>query len=106
MVGGDLKKRLDILAAHEELGFGFQIASYDLELRGAGSLLGGEQSGHVEEVGYDMYMDLLEREMGNICQNIEDEENQPDIRLKISASLPTSYIGLERKRLSLYKSLF
>src|SRR5205823_4267142 len=55
------QKRLDVLAAYQELGAGFQIASHDLELRGAGNLLGGEQSGHASAVGLEMYTEMLEQ---------------------------------------------
>lgn len=102
----DARQRLEILAAHQELGVGFQIASYDMEMRGTGNLLGGEQSGHMEDIGYEMYLDMLEREMAAMRGQEKEPEIDPEIKIPISASLPDSYIPQERQRLTLYKSLF
>lgn len=102
----DARQRLEILAAHQELGVGFQIASYDMEMRGTGNLLGGEQSGHMEDIGYEMYLDMLEREMAAMRGQEKDPEIDPEIKIPVSASLPATYIPQERQRLALYKSLF
>jgi transcription-repair coupling factor (superfamily II helicase) len=102
----DARRRLEILAAHQELGVGFQIASYDMELRGTGNLLGGEQSGHIADVGFDMYMELLEKEMDTLRGREVEPEIDPEIRLPVSASLPASYVAEEKQRLWLYKTLF
>ncbi len=102
----EARRRLEILAAHQELGVGFQIASYDMELRGTGNLLGGEQSGHIADVGFDMYMELLEKEMDTLRGLEIDVVVDPEIKLPVSASLPASYIAEEKQRLWLYKSLF
>lgn len=103
----DAERRLEILAAHQELGSGFQIANYDLEMRGAGNLLGGEQSGHIADVGLELYTNLLHEEImrmrdGTVAQTLPDTE----IKLAISATIPPDYISSESQRLSLYKSLF
>ncbi|WP_141736501.1 transcription-repair coupling factor [Oligoflexus tunisiensis] len=102
----DARRRLEILAAHQELGVGFQIASYDMELRGTGNLLGGEQSGHIADVGFDMYMELLEKEMDSLRGREIEPEIDPEIKLPVSASLPASYVAEEKQRLWLYKTLF
>jgi transcription-repair coupling factor (superfamily II helicase) len=102
----DARRRLEILAAHQELGVGFQIASYDMELRGTGNLLGGEQSGHIADVGFDMYMELLEKEMDTLRGRDIEPDIDPEIKLPVSASLPAAYVAEEKQRLWLYKTLF
>ncbi|MCX6130922.1 MAG: helicase-related protein [Proteobacteria bacterium] len=102
----DARRRLEILASHQELGVGFQIASYDMELRGTGNLLGGEQSGHIADVGFDMYMELLEKEI-QILQGLEPETQvDPEIKIPVSAALSEHYIKEEKQRILIYKSLF
>ncbi|MFW7378084.1 MAG: transcription-repair coupling factor [Oligoflexus sp.] len=103
----DAERRLEILAAHQDLGSGFQIANYDLEMRGAGNLLGGEQSGHVADVGLELYTNLLHEEILRLRQG---EEVKPqldvEIKLSVSATIPADYISSENQRLTIYKSLF
>ncbi|MCX6116277.1 MAG: transcription-repair coupling factor, partial [Proteobacteria bacterium] len=103
----DAQKRLDVLASHQELGAGFQIASHDLEIRGAGNLLGADQSGHAAEVGLEMYTDLLAEAIAELRnENPPKKPTDPEIRLPISASILGSYIPTEGLRLQLYKNLF
>lgn len=102
----EARQRLEILAAHQELGVGFQIASYDMELRGTGNLLGGEQSGQMSDIGFEMYLDLLEKEMATIRGQDLEPDLDPEIKIPVSAALPASYIAQEKQRLSLYKNLF
>lgn len=102
----EARQRLEILAAHQELGVGFQIASYDMELRGTGNLLGGEQSGQMSDIGYELYLDLLDKEIANMRGEERDAELDPEIKIPISASLPDTYIPKEKQRLAFYKSLF
>lgn len=102
----DARRRLEILAAHQELGVGFQIASYDMELRGTGNLLGGEQSGQISDIGYELYLDLLDKEVANVRGEEKDLDLDPEIKVPISASLPEAYIPKEKQRLAFYKSLF
>src|SRR5690606_703955 len=88
------------------LGSGIRIAQYDLELRGAGNLLGEEQSGHIDAVGYELYMDLLNEEISRLRgEEIRDPELEPEINLRIPAMIPESYIPDLRVRLSYYKAL-
>jgi transcription-repair coupling factor (superfamily II helicase) len=97
--------RLATMAAHTELGAGMSIAMKDLEIRGAGNLLGGEQSGHIAEVGFDLYLRLV----GEAVAEFTGEETAPDeemrIELPIDAHLPTDYVESERLRLEMYKHL-
>jgi transcription-repair coupling factor (superfamily II helicase) len=102
----DGKKRLDVLAAHQELGAGFQIASHDLELRGAGNLLGGEQSGHAAAVGLELYTELLEAAIQELRGKPVQERVDTEIKIPVSALIPTEYVPVETQRLHLYKSLF
>ncbi len=100
------KKRLDVLAAHQELGAGFQIASHDLELRGAGNLLGGEQSGHAAEVGLELYTEMLEAAIHELRGEPVKERIDTEIKIPVSALIPAEFVPVETQRLHLYKSLF
>ncbi len=102
----DAQERLKVIQENTALGSGIKIAQYDLELRGSGNLLGEEQSGHVNAVGYELYTDLLNEAIhkarGEDYDNIEID---PEINLKIPAMIPDSYISDIRIRLSYYKAL-
>jgi len=102
----DARRRLEILATHQDLGVGFQIASYDMELRGTGNILGGQQSGHMDDIGYELYLDLLEKEMATLRGQEREPEIDPEIKIPMSASLSADYVPQERQRLLLYKNLF
>jgi transcription-repair coupling factor (superfamily II helicase) len=102
----DSRKRLDVLAAHQELGAGFQIASYDLELRGAGNLLGGEQSGHAAAVGLELYTEMLEDAIQTLRGEPVADRIDTEIKLPVAALIPVSYIQSEPQRLQMYKKLF
>ena len=97
--------RLATMAAHTELGAGMSIAMKDLEIRGAGNLLGGEQSGHIADVGFDLYLRLV----GEAVADFRGEDTQPEpdmkIELPVNAHLPGDYIESERLRLEMYKRL-
>jgi transcription-repair coupling factor (superfamily II helicase) len=106
-ISDDSRRRLEVLAAHQELGAGFQIASHDLELRGAGNLLGSEQSGHASEVGLEMYTDLLGEAIAELRgQAPEPTKVDTEIKLSVTALIPTTFIKDEGLRLQFYKSLF
>ena len=100
-------ERLATLAQHSDLGGGMAIAMKDLEIRGAGNLLGGEQSGHIADVGFDLYVRLV----GEAVQEFrtggapDDELGEVRIELPVDAHLPHDYIGSERLRLEMYKRL-
>ncbi len=99
------KERLKVIQEHTTLGSGMQIAQYDLELRGAGTLLGEEQSGLIDQVGYEFYMQLLEEAINEAKGESRGESVEPDINLKIKAFIPNSYIPNIRLRLSYYRAL-
>jgi transcription-repair coupling factor (superfamily II helicase) len=102
----DAQERLKIIQENTQLGSGIKIAQYDLELRGSGNILGDEQSGHVNTVGYELYMDLLNEALAT-ARGEEPDNNDldPEINLKIPAMIPDSYIPDIRMRLSYYKAL-
>ncbi len=106
----DAHKRLEALSEHEELGAGFHIASHDLEIRGAGELLGEEQSGHAESIGYTLYMELLERTVnalksGKTTQFMTPLDEGMELDLHMPAFIPELYLPDVSTRLVLYKRI-
>lgn len=102
----EAQERLKIIQENTQLGSGIRIAQYDLELRGAGNILGDEQSGHVNSVGYELYMDLLNDAIARAKgEDVDDSELDPEINLRIPAMIPDKYIPDIRLRLSYYKAL-
>lgn len=101
------QRRLEAIREYTEFGAGFKIAMRDLEIRGAGSLLGDKQHGHIESVGYDMYIKLLEEAVSiEKGENVRDEKEQEClIDLPVDASIPTSYIASTPQRLDMYKTI-
>lgn len=100
------EKRLQTIREFTEFGSGFKIAMRDLEIRGAGNLLGAEQHGHMEAVGYDMYCRLLEEEVQNLKGDAPKEAAfETSIDLNISAFLPDFYIKNQEQRMELYKKI-
>ncbi|ROR55405.1 transcription-repair coupling factor [Luteococcus japonicus] len=98
--------RLATMAAHTDLGAGMQIAMKDLEIRGAGNLLGGEQSGHIADVGFDLYIRLVGEAVADFRGGPEAEpEPEMRIELPVDANLPNDYVESERLRLEMYKRL-
>jgi len=102
------EKRLEALQSLDSLGAGFQLASHDLDLRGAGNLLGEEQSGHIKEVGYELYQqmvrDAVERLKAGVAEPVEDVWS-PTIALGSPVTIPEGYIPDMTMRLSLYRRL-
>lgn len=106
----DAEKRLEAICQLEELGAGFQLATHDLEIRGAGELLGEEQSGHIYAVGFSFYMEMLEAAVQALKQGedpILDQDIQqgPEVNLHLSAFIPDLYLSDVSARLTLYKRL-
>ncbi len=101
----DAVKRLAVIQEHSSLGEGFRIALRDMEIRGAGNILGGSQSGHVAQVGYEMYLDLLEQAVQEIKGEEPPGRIDPEIRLKLEAFIPEDYVPDPRQRMNLYKRL-
>ena len=97
--------RLATLAQHSDLGGGMAIAMKDLEIRGAGNLLGGEQSGHIADVGFDLYVRLVGEAVQDFRGDREAELDEVRIELPVDAHLPHDYIQSERLRLEMYKRL-
>ncbi|WP_243058708.1 transcription-repair coupling factor [Nocardioides sp. SR21] len=98
-------ERLATLAQHSDLGGGMAIAMKDLEIRGAGNLLGGEQSGHIADVGFDLYVRLVGEAVHEFRGDAEPELDEVRIELPVDAHLPHDYIPSERLRLEMYKRL-
>ncbi|HST43722.1 MAG TPA: transcription-repair coupling factor, partial [Luteimonas sp.] len=106
----DARKRLDAIAAMDELGAGFTLATHDLEIRGAGELLGEDQSGQMAEVGFSLYTELLERAVRSIKQGrLPDVDGTSargaDVELNVAALIPDDYLPDVHTRLTLYKRI-
>jgi len=101
----DAERRLDAIQDLTELGSGFRLANMDLEIRGAGDLLGTEQSGHMAAVGFETYMEMLEETVEEMRGNVREIEVDPEIRLPVTARLPEDYVPDVGQRLVLYKRL-
>jgi transcription-repair coupling factor (superfamily II helicase) len=101
----DAQKRLEVLQRFSELGAGFKIASHDLELRGAGNLLGKDQSGQIEAVGFELYSELLDEAVRELRGEAPKEEVDPDVQLPVPAFIPDPYMPDVHQRLFFYKRL-
>src|SRR5262249_13975576 len=104
----DAKKRLEVIQRFVELASGFSIASHDLELRGGGDLLGPQQSGHINAVGFDLYTELLEEAIQEIQgrpMTAEESRREPEIKGPFAAYLSEEYVPDVHQRLSLYRRL-
>src|SRR4030095_3891636 len=101
----EARARLEALERHTELGSGFQIASLDLELRGAGDLLGAEQSGTVASVGFELFCQMLEEAVHELRGEPVVHEVDPELSFGVDARLPDDYISDVGVRLTLYKRL-
>ncbi|ALU42015.1 transcription-repair coupling factor [Pseudoalteromonas rubra] len=106
----DAVKRLQAIESLEDLGAGFALATHDLEIRGAGELLGDEQSGQIQTVGFTLYMEMLEQAVQALKDGKEPTlenllQQQSDVDLKIPALLPDDYIHDVNMRLSMYKRI-
>jgi transcription-repair coupling factor (superfamily II helicase) len=101
----DAQKRLEVLQRFSELGAGFKIASHDLEIRGAGNLLGKDQSGQIEAVGFELYSELLDEAVRELRGEPPKEEVDPDVQLPVPAFIPDPYMPDVHQRLFFYKRL-
>lgn len=106
----DAVKRLEAISAAEDLGAGFTLATYDMEIRGAGELLGEEQSGQIQTIGFSLYMDMLDRAVKAIRQGKQADLEKAlseaiDINLRIPALIPSAYLPDVHTRLVMYKRL-
>jgi transcription-repair coupling factor (superfamily II helicase) len=106
----DAEKRLEALASLEELGAGFTLATHDLEIRGAGELLGDEQSGQIQEIGFGLYTELLDRAVralksGKVPDFDLSSEHETEVELHLPALIPDDYLPDVHTRLTLYKRI-
>ncbi len=97
------RRRLAALKEFSDLGAGFKIAALDLELRGAGNLLGGEQSGHIEAIGFELYTQMLERAVREMKGEAAPDEAETQLNLGLNIRIPAEYIPEENQRLRMYK---
>ena len=107
-LGKKALKRLEVLQSLDSLGAGFNLASYDLEIRGSGNLLGEEQSGQIKEVGIELYQNMLEEtidELKNTTQKSKNNQWSPKISLPLSILIPEDYISDLTIRMEIYKRL-
>jgi len=104
-MSADARRRIEAISDLSELGSGFRLATEDLEIRGAGNLLGAEQSGHIATVGYDLYMELLEQAVAELRGQELESAIEPEIRLPIPALMPEEYVADVNQRLVIYKQL-
>ena len=110
LMSKDAKKRLDAIASLDTLGAGFTLATHDLEIRGAGELLGDEQSGQISSIGYNLYMEMLDQAVDALKHGHEPTldhllASQAEVELRIPALIPNDYIHDVNMRLSLYKRI-
>jgi transcription-repair coupling factor (superfamily II helicase) len=99
------RRRLAALKEFSDLGAGFKIAALDLELRGAGNMLGGEQSGHIEAVGFELYTSMLEQAVKELKGEQAEEKPATQLNLGIALRIDESYVPEENQRLRLYKKI-
>src|SRR5690606_7475123 len=106
----DAEKRLEAISLADDLGAGFQLATHDLEIRGAGELLGEDQSGQIHAIGFTLYMEMLERAVDAIragkTPNIDEPlDHGAEVNLRLPALIPESYLPDVQARLMLYKRI-
>ena len=102
------EKRLKVLSSLESLGAGFQLASHDLDIRGAGNLLGDEQSGHIKEVGYELYQQMLQEAIAALKAGIDEPAEEawsPTITMGTPVTIPEDYVADLTLRMQLYRRL-
>ena len=109
-LSGDAARRLDAIESMEDLGIGFTLATHDLEIRGAGEILGDEQSGQIQEIGFGMYMDLLDRAVRAMKAGRQPQLDRPldhgtEVDLHIAALIPDDYLPDVHTRLIMYKRI-
>ena len=107
-LGSNALKRLEAIQSLNSLGAGFNLASYDLNIRGSGNILGEQQSGHIKEIGIELYQEMLEEtilELKNSDKKSIDEKWSPKISLDLPILIPSSYIEDVNLRMEIYRKL-
>ncbi|MBX6332018.1 MAG: transcription-repair coupling factor, partial [Gemmatimonadaceae bacterium] len=105
-VDPDAERRLQVLEHHTELGAGYRVALKDLEMRGAGNLLGPEQSGFVQAVGFELYLRMLDETVRRLLQGDGGPKLLPaDVSMDVAAYLPDTYVGIQEAKLDVYRRL-
>ena len=104
-LGETAHDRLATIAANNELGAGMQVALKDLEIRGAGNLLGGEQSGHIAGVGFDLYLRMIGEAVSTFRGDVAEGQTELRLELPVDAHIPEEYVESERLRLEAYQKL-
>ena len=107
-LSADARRRLEAIREFSDLGSGFRVAAMDLEIRGAGNLLGGEQSGHIEAVGFELYNRLLEREvrrLRGLAGESDEEEFEATMNLKIDLHIPHEFVADAGGRMKIYRQV-
>ncbi len=99
----EAKRRLEVLQQHTDLGAGIQIAQHDLDMRGAGNILGRDQSGHVEAVGFELYSELLQETIAEMRGEGPGQNYEPDVNIPVAAYIPENYVRDVSQRLMFYK---
>ncbi|MEC9072365.1 MAG: helicase-related protein, partial [Myxococcota bacterium] len=104
---GDAKERISAIQQFTELGSGFSVASYDLDIRGSGDVLGADQAGHMQTVGYDTYMEMLREAIAELQEAEEDRRPRvdPELRVAIEARIPEAWLPDPPLRLRLYREM-
>ncbi len=97
------RKRLAAIREFSDLGSGFRVAALDLEIRGAGNLLGGEQSGHIEAIGFEMYMKLLEQTVHELRGERVEDDTRATVNLNVDLRIDSGYVPEQAQRLALYR---
>ncbi len=106
VVSAVAQKRLKAVKEFTELGSGFKIALQDLEIRGAGNILGADQHGFITAVGFDMYCRLLDQAVAELNNEKEEQKTNPRIELQINAYLPSSYITAQAQKFDFYQRIY
>ena len=101
----DARKRIEAIERFSELASGFSLAAMDMEIRGAGNVLGAEQSGHMAAVGYDMFVQMLQDAIQELSGEVVEEPLDPELKIDADARIPATYVEDERVRLKFYKRL-
>lgn len=106
LVSETAKKRLKAIKEFTELGSGFKIALRDLEIRGAGNILGAEQHGFITAVGFDLYVKLLDQAVAELRNEKHEQKVNPRLELQVSAYLPSSYIAVQDQKIDFYQRIY